>query len=258
MNVESTDCLEISVDGAVAHLRFTRPEKLNCFDEELHTRFPQALAELSDESAIEVLVISGQGKAFSAGGDFQMMREAYHSRELRNRLRQEATDIYELMTRSPFPILVAVAGAAVGLGATIVALADIVVASKNATFADPHVAVGLAAGDGGILGWSHAIGVNRAKRYLLTGDFVSAEQAFAMGLVSDLVDNPEDVLQETERLAAKIAGLPGEGVRYTKKAFNRLQQQYNGAVFDMGIALEMQSMTHPEHLEVVDKIYRKT
>ena len=148
-------------------------------------------------------------------------------------------------------MIAAVQGAAAGLGATIVSLCDIVVAYRHAKIADPHVAVGIVAGDGGIIGWSQSVGINRAKRYLLTGDAITAEQAHAMGLVSDLVESPEAALSGAQEIAGRIARLPRAGVEGTKRAFARLTHQTAQLVLDLGLAYEMESLTRPEVAETI-------
>jgi enoyl-CoA hydratase len=139
-----------------------------------------------------------------------------------------------------------VQGAAIGLGATLLGCCDIVVAARAARIADPHVQLGLVAGDGGVLAWTQSVGLLRAKRYLLTGDALGAEQAFAMGLVSDLVDQPEEALPTAMALAQRIAALPRGGVRGTKQAFARLSRDLFGAAFERSLDAEMETLAGTE------------
>ena len=245
------ECLEFSVEGAIAHIRFKRPDLLNRFDEALHEEFPRALQPLAGARDIAALVLSAEGKAFSAGGDLEMMLRANASADMRERLRDEALAIVEGLLALPFPAIAAVQGAAIGLGATIVTCCDIVVAWRQAKIADPHVILGLVAGDGGILGWTQSVGALRAKRYLLTGDRITAEQAFAMGLVSDLVDTPDEAMTVAFEIAARIAALPRGGVRGTKRAFSRLTRQIYGATFELSLAYEMEALGGAEVLDAV-------
>jgi enoyl-CoA hydratase len=126
-----------------------------------------------------------------------------------------------------------------------------VVASKNVKIADAHVRVGLVAGDGGITAWSQSVGMNRAKRYLLTGEHITAEMAYDMGLVTDLVDTPEEVMPRARDIAARIVKLPPDGVTGTKRAFSRLSQQYAGAVFELGLAYEIETLAGPRVREAI-------
>jgi enoyl-CoA hydratase len=167
---------------------------------------------------------------------------------------RDAKRVFSSLVDLHIPVVAAVQGAAAGMGATIVTLCDIVVAYRHAKIADPHVAVGIVAGDGGIIGWSQSIGLTRAKRFLLTGDALTAEDGFAMGLVTDLVDTPETVLAKAEEIATRIAALPRAGVQGTKRAFARLTQQTALAAFDIGLAYEMESMTRPEVAEAIARL----
>jgi len=244
-------CLELTTTGPVAHLRLTRPDLHNRFDEPLHSEFPRALQELPGREDIAALVISAAGKSFSAGGDLDMMQRANGSKSIREQLRSEGLAIIEGLLALPFPVIAAVQGAAIGLGASVMGCCDIVVAWREAKIADPHVGLGLVAGDGGIMGWSQSVGIMRAKRYLLTGDRITAEQAFHMGMVSDLVDSPEDTLPAAQAIADRIAALPRGGVRGTKRAFSRLSRDTYGAAFELSFAYEIETLGGAEVLSAV-------
>jgi enoyl-CoA hydratase len=140
-------------------------------------------------------------------------------------------------------VIAAMQGHAIGLGATVVTSCDMIVAWADAKLADPHVRVGLTAGDGGVLSWSAAAGVNRAKRMLLTGDAITAREAYAFGLVTDLVDTPEEVLPLAETLAARIAALPPMAVQGTKRIFNALERQRNAGLMHVSLLTEMATMS---------------
>ncbi|QCP50387.1 enoyl-CoA hydratase/isomerase family protein [Trinickia violacea] len=246
--------LELSAHEGVAHIRFTRPDLVNRFDDLAHEEFATALEIVTADENARALVISAEGRVFSAGGDFDEIIEARASAAMRQRMARNAKRVFGSLVNLHVPVVAAVQGAAAGMGATIVTLCDIVVAYRHAKIADPHVAVGIVAGDGGIIGWSQAIGVTRAKRFLLTGDAVTAEQGFAMGLVTDLADSAEDALPIAQGIAKRIAALPCAGVQGTKRAFARLTQQAALAAFDLGLAYEMESMTRLEVAEAIAKL----
>jgi enoyl-CoA hydratase len=151
----------------------------------------------------------------------------------------------------PQPLVVALHGAAIGLGATVVLAADAVVAARSATLADPHVQLGLVAGDGGCLVWPQAVGMLRARRHLLTGDPVEAEAAYAMGLVTDLVDTPDEAVPAARALATRIAALPPLAVQGTKRALNRVTQQRAGEVVDLAFAHEETTLASADLLEAI-------
>jgi len=239
-------CLEVSADGSLGVLRLTRPDLHNRFDAALHSEFPAALAELATWPDLAALVIEADGVSFSAGGDLRMMLEANGAPELREQLKREAIAIIDGLIDFPMPVIAAVQGNAIGLGATILACCDIVVAARNARIADPHVLLGLAAGDGGILGWSQSVGVLRAKRYLLTGEAITGTQAHAMGLVSDLVETPQDCAPAARALGCKIAALPRGGVAATKRSFSKLVRDLYRQAFLLSLDLEMDTLSSSE------------
>jgi enoyl-CoA hydratase len=246
VKMASYSCLDLDVTGALGVISLTRPDLHNRFDAALHTEFPAALAEAAASSELAALLITAQGKSFSAGGDLLMMQEASSSPELRARLKSEAIAIIDGLIDLPVPVIAAVQGNAIGLGATILACCDMVVASRTARIADPHVLLGLAAGDGGVLGWSQSVGVLRAKRYLLTGDPLTAEQAYAIGLVSDLVETSSDCEPAARALADRVTALPRSGVKATKRAFSQLVKDQYRAAFLLSLDLEMETLASEE------------
>jgi enoyl-CoA hydratase len=137
------------------------------------------------------------------------------------------------------------------LGATLATLSDIVVAAAEAKFADPHVDLGLVAGDGGIISWSQAIGVTRAKRYLFTGERITGQKAYEMGLVTDVVATPEEVYPAARKIAEMIAAKPKCGIIGTKRAFTKLTRILADPVFELGLAYEMEAVAGPEVLAAV-------
>jgi enoyl-CoA hydratase len=246
-------CLEIALNDSIAVVRLNRPTLHNRFDAGLHREFPAALKEIAHFGDLAAVLIAADGKSFSAGGDFQMMLAANKSADLRAQLKQEALAIVDGLIDMPVPIIAAVQGNAIGLGATVLACCDLVVAFRHARIADPHVAIGLAAGDGGVLGWSQSVGLLRAKRYLLTGDAITGEQAHAIGLVSDLVDTPEECEPAALALAGRIAALPRGGIAATKRAFAQLTRDVYRPAFAMSLDLEMETLAGDEVREVIEK-----
>lgn len=249
--------LKLEISEGIAHIRLIRPECMNCFDDLAHTEFADALDVIARDETARVLVLSAEGKVFSAGGDFDEIIQARDSAEVRDRITRDARRVFGTLITLPIPVIAAVQGAAVGMGATLMTLCDIVVAYENAKIADPHVAIGLVAGDGGIIGWSQSIGLMRAKRFLLTGDAMTAKEAHAMGLVTDLVETPDQALVRAQQIARQIANLPRAGVAGTKRAFMRLTEQTALTVFEAGLAFEMESMTRPEVAEAISSMKRK-
>jgi len=247
-----SDTLSFTVEGAVGEITLTRPAVLNRFDMDLHEAFTGLLLDLRSRTDLRALVLASTGKVFSAGGDFELMLAAHADGATRTRMVDEGRLLFRLLADLPLPVVAALQGDAIGLGATVVLACDAVVASRTAAIADPHVAIGLVAGDGGCVVWPAAAGLLRAKRYLLTGDRLGAEDAWAMGLVTDLVDGPDAVLPAARALAARLAALPPLAVQGTKRALNGMLQARAAEVLDLSFALEAASMASDDLVEAID------
>jgi enoyl-CoA hydratase len=245
-SVPTFTTLRLDVGNDIAQIVFTRPDLLNRFDTPAHEDFIAALRIVAQSHSARVLIIAAEGRAFSAGGDFEEIEAAQASPEVRSRMTRYARDVLNGIIDLPIPVIAAVQGAAVGLGATIAGISDIVVSWRGAKIADTHVVVGIVAGDGGVIAWSQAVGINRAKRYLLTGDMITGEQAYQFGFVTELVDTPEAVLPATRAIAERLSALPADGVNGTKRAFAAITRARVSESFELGISLEMQSMTSPD------------
>jgi len=236
----------------VAELRLDRPEILNRFDTSLHHAVTDALNDLAQRSEVCAVVLSSTGTAFSAGGDFDTMRLTHGDRTRQRATIDDARRLFAALLDLPQPIVAAVQGPAIGLGATVVLSCDAVVAAREATLADPHVAVGLVAGDGGAVVWSQAVGLLRAKRHLLTGDPLDAQTAHGYGLVTDLVDDADDAAPAARALAARIAQLPPAAVQGTKRVLQNILRQRAGEGLDLGLALEELTMSSEDHIAAID------
>lgn len=245
------DALRVDDRGAVREIIFCRPELLNAFDDELHEELTEAMEGIRRSSDVRAVVVASIGKVFSAGGDFELMRKAYEDPVYRGETMDRARRLIGAVLETPQPVVVGVQGAAIGLGATVALLGDALVASRNVKLADTHVNIGLVAGDGGCLVWPAAVGMLRARRHLLTGDPLDAETAFSLGMVTDLVEGPEEVLPAARALAERIAALPPLAVQGTKRSLNRLAKQRHGEVFDLAAAYEEQTLASDDLLEAV-------
>lgn len=248
----SYENLSLTIDGHIARLLLNRPDKANAFDEAMHTEFSAVLAELSEMTDIRVILLHAAGRHFSAGGDFAYIRALRASPEMQARTRGEGIAIFTALTQMHVPIVAAVQGHALGFGATIISTCDAIVAYKDAKIGDPHVVVGLTAGDGGVLGWTAAVGHNRARRLLLTGDSITATEAYQFGLVTDLVDTADAALPAAEALAKRIAALPPIAVQGTRKTFNALTSIRHGDVMPYSIDMEFVALRSEDLMEAVD------
>lgn len=255
--VVELSALTLERRGPVGVITLTRPDLLNRFDLVLHDEFRQALEHLRADRDVRAAVLASTGRAFSAGGDFELIRSAQADPDLRRELIEGARQLLATLLDVPQPIVVALQGPAIGLGATVVLACDAVVAARDAVLADSHVVAGLVAGDGGCVVWPAAVGMLRARRHLLTGDPLTASDGFSLGLVTDLVDAPEDTLPAAIELAERIAGLPPLAVQGTKRALNRLTQERAGEVLDLSLAYEETTLASSDVLEAIDAFQQR-
>jgi enoyl-CoA hydratase len=248
-----SDAVLIEEDGPVRILTMNRPEALNAFDGELHHALPDALHEVSDDPKVRAVVLTGAGRAFSAGGNIDNFTAFANDLELRRATLRLGRRLFEELINVHLPVIAAVNGPAVGLGCTIATACDAVIMSEQTFMADPHVTVALVAGDGGAVTWPLNIGLLRAKPYLLTGDRMPAEVAVSLGLATRAVP-PEQVLPEATAMAHRIAALPPQAVQDTKSVLNQHLRQAAVTVLGYGLAAESQSHDTPEYRAVPEKM----
>lgn len=244
------ETMRLEREGDIATLTLARPELLNRVDKIAHRELLVAFRELQDMRGLRAVLFAAEGRVFSAGGDFELMLEANADLTVRQQMVLEGFQIVQALLEVSAPIVVALHGDAIGLGATLVLAADAVVTHAAARIADPHVAIGLVAGDGGCLVWPQAIGMMRAKRHLLTGDAVTGEDAYRIGLVSDLVER-DDVPAAARALAERFAALPPLAVQGTKRALNEVLRHRFSEVMSIGLANELTSIGSDDLREAV-------
>lgn len=235
------ETLAVTLEGHVCHVRLNQPETRNAVTHRMHHDLIDLFGAIEAGGEVRVVLLSAAGKVFCAGGDFNLILEDRENPGGRERMKADALAMFHGLTQCPVPVVTALQGEAVGLGATLALGGDVVVASRNARISDPHVVIGLAAGDGGCALWPQAVGFLRAKRYLLTGDRLTAADAHAMGLVTDLVETPEEALPAARAIAERIAALPPRAVQLTKKALNEGFRAQTEAIFAQSIEYEMET-----------------
>jgi enoyl-CoA hydratase len=236
-------------DGGVCEIVLTRPELLNRFDNLLQAELASALAQVVGDETVRAVLLGSTGKAFSAGGDFALMQAAHDDEDVRRDTVTAGRNLLRAFLELRQPVIAAVQGAAIGLGATVALMCDVVVAARRAKLADTHVHLGLVAGDGGCLVWPQAVGMLRARRHLLTGDALDAATAYQLGIVTDLVDEPEDVMPYARDIGARIAALPPLAVQGTKRALNRVSTLRADEVVDLAFELEETTLVSSDLLE---------
>jgi enoyl-CoA hydratase len=219
--VTSNNALLVEHDeDGIAVVTLNRPDALNSANEELHGAISQVWSELADTSGVRAVVITGAGKAFSAGGDLPLLSRMAEDPGLRAKVMAEAAVLVRAMVTAPWPVVSAVNGPAVGLGCSLASLSDLVVMEEHAYLADPHVSIGLVAGDGGALTWPMNMGLQRTKEWLLLGGRMTAGQALAFGLANRVVPTGEG-LAEGRALAGRLAALPPQAFRETRRVLNQ-------------------------------------
>lgn len=235
-------------DG-VCEIALVRPKLLNRFDNQLQIELAATLEGLAEDDGVRAIVLGSTGKAFSAGGDFALMQAAHDDPDSRRETVEAGARLLRSFSNLPQPIVAAVQGPAIGLGATVALMCDVVVAARTAKLADTHVMIGLVAGDGGCLVWPQAAGMLRARRHLLTGDALDAATAYQFGLVTDLVEEPGDALPCAREIAKRIAALPPLAVQGTKRALNHVTSLRAKEVVELAFELEEHTLTSDDLLE---------
>jgi enoyl-CoA hydratase len=244
--VSSSDVLLVERrDSGVCIVTLNRPETLNAFNEELHHALPILLAELDDDVDVHVVVLTGAGRAFSAGGDRNSMGGDIDLAAKRRSFRAGRRLIENLLGLH-VPLIASVNGPAIGLGATIATAADLVLMSDTAFLADTHVTVGLVAGDGGALTWPALTSLLRAKEYLLTGERLTPEKALEFGL-ANRVFPADQLMTEALAMAERIAMLPPQAVQDTKQLLNQQLRMAAVGVLGQGLAGETVSQFTAEY-----------
>jgi len=222
---------------------------LNAVDDLLHRELTHLFAWLKREDRARAILLTGTGRAFSAGGDFAWF-PTLDSLEKLEHLRRDAKQMIWDLLDVPLPIVAALNGPAIGLGASLALLCDVIFMAESAVVADPHVLVGIVAGDGGAAIWPLAIGPARAKQYLLTGDPVPAAEAERIGLVNRVV--PDDRLdEEAMAFASRLAAGAPLAVQYTKQAVNKVVKDALNTAFDTSTALEIVTFQSEDHAEAL-------
>jgi enoyl-CoA hydratase/carnithine racemase len=252
MKYELPDVIRVDADGPVRIVRLNRPEQLNAINDELHVGLTQLFPQLSADHDARVAVITGEGRAFSAGGDFDLLDRMANDRALRHDVIAEGRELVLNMVRCRIPVVAAVNGPAVGLGCSVIALSDVVYMAESAYLSDPHVTVGLVAADGGPLTWPLHTSLLLAKEYAFTGDRITAQRAAAIGLANHVCPDAE-VFDAALAAAQKIAKLPRQAVEATKRVLNLHVERAVLATIDFAMSAETASFDTPELRANVDR-----
>jgi len=231
--------------GGVHVVSINRPEALNAVNEEVHHAFATIWRALTADDDVRAVVTTGVGKAFSAGGDMVMFGRLIEDPVARQFQITEARTVFLEVINFSKPLVSAVNGPAVGLGCSIALLSDFLVMGESSFLADPHVAVGLVAGDGGAAMLPLLIGLMKAKEYVLLGDRMTAADAEKLNLVTKVASD-DAVLDEALAIGEKLAALPPQALRASKVAMNMHLSRAALGVLEYALAEEYTSFTTPE------------
>ncbi|CAG4931810.1 MULTISPECIES: enoyl-CoA hydratase/isomerase family protein [Acidithrix] len=242
-------------ENGVLLITINRPEKFNATNEIGHGELARIWRDVSEDHLTKVAVITGSGKAFSAGGDLDMVLNMAGNYERVNHMLREMSDMVYNIINCEKPIISAINGVAVGAGAVVALLADISICALDAKIGDGHVKLGVAAGDHASILWPLLGGIARARYYLLTGEMITGEEAERIGMVSKALPKQE-VLDEALRVADGLAKGSQDAIRLTKKAINGWLRNA-GQIFDTSAAYEMLTFMGPDVVEGVAALREK-
>jgi enoyl-CoA hydratase len=237
-------------------ITLNRPEALNATDDEMHSELARVFIECADDPESDVIVLTGAGRAFCAGGGHEAMQRTIDDPERFEKLSVEAKRIVYSMLDCPKPIIAKVNGHAVGFGATLALFCDVVFAAEDAKIGDPHVKVGYVAGDGGAVIWPQLLGFAKAKEYLLTGDLLLAPEAERIGLINHAVPAAQ-LDQAVADFVARVLANPTKAVQWTKLAINVGLKPIAHTVLEASMGYERLSIYTEDHKEAVAALREK-
>jgi enoyl-CoA hydratase len=236
--------------GRLLVLTLNRPEALNAVNAALHTELSRIFVDAREDPDCDVVMLTGSGRAFCAGGDLDWMQSSIDQPALFDETAREAKAIVFSQLDLDKPLICRLNGHAVGLGASLALLCDVIIAQDGAKIGDPHVSVGLVAGDGGALIWPQLIGYAKAKHFLFTGDLLSAAEAEKIGLITKVVPAAE-LDQAAYGYAERLMSQPRKALQWTKVVANQPLKALFHAHFDAGVAYETVSNLTSDHQEAV-------
>lgn len=242
--------------GDVRVLTMNAPEQLNSVDGALHHALYQVWDALAEDQDAAAVVLTGAGRAFSAGGNLPYLQRVHDDPIERRASVRGAERLTRAMINSELPIVAAVNGPAIGLGASLAVLCDLVVIADDTFMSDPHVNVGLVAGDGGAVSWPLMMSLLKAKEHLLLGTRIPAAECVELGL-ANRVASAADVLPTALELAERLAAQPRQALRDTKRALNFHLRQAADLVLDFALAAESESFAGDDLLATIDRMKNK-
>jgi len=241
--------------NGVLLVTLNRPDVLNATNARMHWELTQIWKTVDDDPAVKVVLVTGAGKAFSAGGDLEMIEHMAGNAAAVSQAMREAADIVYNMVNLDKPIVSAINGVAVGAGLAVALMADVSIMSETARITDGHLRLGVGAGDHAAIIWPLLCGMAKAKYYLLTAEFIDGKEAERIGLVS-LCAPADELMAKAWKVADKLAAGPQQAQRWTKRALNNWLR-VAGPIFDSSLAFEMLNFLGPDVKEGIAGIKEK-
>lgn len=242
--------------AGVLVVTINRPEYRNAIDLATHDELLELAQALRNPDDIGAVLITGEGEAFSAGGDINLFKRLGEDEGFRRRMLAEGVELVQAWLKIEPPVVAAVNGHAMGLGATIALLSDVVYLADGASIADTHVLAGVVAGDGGALIWPVLLGPNRAKEFLMTGAGLSNEKALQFGLINYLTP-PDRLMNDAMAMATKLATGPRTAIAWTKQVVNSTLLREAAQLMPYSIAQEARTMGQPDMAEATEAFLAK-
>ncbi len=256
MNFSDYQATTFRRDGGVLHATLNRPAAMNAIDGELQDDLDRLFTDVAADATTKVLVVTGAGRAFSAGGNIDVMQTCIEHPEICRAGTEKGKRMLYAMLDCPKPIIAKVNGAAIGLGATLALFSDLVIAAKHAKIADPHVQIGLTPGDGGAIIWPALIGYARAKAFLFTGDPLTGEEAAQIGLINSAVA-AEDLDGVVDKWALRLARGASGAIQSTKLSVNIGIKHLMDLILEKSFQYELVSQRSKDHQEAVSAFREK-
>jgi enoyl-CoA hydratase len=250
MDYSRYETLSIATDDKVLTVALNRPDALNAVNARMHDELTWIWEDAQNDDDVALIVLTGNGKAFCAGGDINWMAGEGEGRSMNTMTAYSAKKLIFNLLDCEKPIICSLNGDAIGLGATVALFCDTIIASEDARIGDPHVRAGLVAGDGGAIIWPQLIGYPRAKEYLMTGDLIPAPKAADLGLINHVVP-AGDLAAATDKYVAKLRRGALKAISFTKTTVNIGLRQLAESMFDAGMAYELLTMQTDDHAEAV-------
>jgi enoyl-CoA hydratase/carnithine racemase len=251
-----TDIVLRSMEDGVVTLKLNRPEMRNPIsDDDMVEALTAALQSADVDMTVRVVVLTGEGTAFSSGGNLNKMGDAGGVNDplpaqTRRNYKWGIQRLPLLFESLEVPVIAAVNGPAIGAGCDLACMCDVRIAAQGARFAESFVKVGLVPGDGGAWLLPRIVGFSKACEMALTGDAIDAEEALACGLVSRVVPN-NDLMAEAHRLALRIAANPPHVVRMTKRLLREASTANLTTILEMSAAMQALAHATSDHREAV-------